>query len=381
MPSKKIVHIIDEREPFSQYAGGAISRWVANILVCHRQSLVVCTRSDGSWNVPVQRIRASTLFEMYGRCLHRIRTPVRVRARVAGAILARLLRDLAPGDVVWIHNRPEFCFALGNFVASRRAGLVLHLHNSVLGWKDDRLLRSLKVDRVVYCSEYLHQVTTAKYDGLGPASVIYNGADDKLFRPGPRMAGERSSPPLVLVASRLVPEKGAHVLIDAVRLLNERNVRCQVKIIGSIGFGQTTSSNYAAGLVAAAPPNVQFLGYRASSEIANMLREADIFCLPSVWDDPFPLAPLEAMASGVAVVATRSGGIPEAFETSGALLVEKGCPQALARALEALLVNPVLLAGVSKQGYVQFQRRFTWDNVARNYVDVLDGITQKRRCA
>ena len=86
------------------------------------------------------------------------------------------------------------------------------------------------------------------------------------------------------------------------------------------------------------PGNTELVGYKSGSEFANLLRQADIFCCPSIWDDPFPLAPLEAMAAGLPVVASRTGGIPEALAYGGGLLVPPNDVVALAAALQKLIV-------------------------------------------
>lgn len=371
MSTRRVFHILDETEPFSECAGGAISRWVANVVRRDEASTLICQASDGSWTVPKQKVRVAAGYSQFA---YLRKLPVEVRTFVGSRILQASLADLASSDVVWVHNRPEFCAGLASFVRSRRARLVLHLHNSVLDWKRDRILRSLQVDRTVFVSEYLRNAVTAKFHALNPSAVIYNGSDEDLFHPGPVARNGSNGPLSIVFAGRLVPEKGAHLLCGAVAQLNERNIPVHVKIIGSTGFGKNTASRYIEAIQAGASDNIEFLGYRPSSEVAQHLRDSDVFCLPAVWDDPFPLAPLEAMASGVAVVASRSGGIPEAFRWGGGCLVEKNNIHQLASALARLAQEPDTRRKISEAGLASFRQHFTWPKVIAQFRAVVDTL-------
>jgi spore coat protein SA len=370
---RRVFHILDENEPFSEYRGGAISRWVGNVVRRDESSTVVCKSSDGSWGVPHKQLRVARGYERFSRVIDRVPMPVEARAFAGSRLLRAALGDLSEHDVVWVHNRPEFCFALNSYVHSRKARLVLHLHNSILEWKRDKILRSLQLDRAVFVSKYLRNATQEKFASLAANSVIYNGSDNTLFYPAIDKRPQ-NGPFSVLFASRLVPEKGAHILLGAVAQLNERGIPLTVNIVGSEGFGKTTNSDYIRSLHAGAPQNVKFLGYRANSEVAELLRQSDVFCLPSVWDDPFPLAPLEAMASGVPVIAARSGGVPEAFEWGGAILVEKNSIPQLAEALEKLAKDPDARRNISQQGLTSFREHFTWPDVVRQFRDVAESV-------
>ena len=63
-------------------------------------------------------------------------------------------------------------------------------------------------------------------------------------------------------------------------------------------FGGSRPTRYVHKLRRIRPSNTELIGYRAGVELADLLRDADIFCCPSIWNDPFPMAILEAMAMG-----------------------------------------------------------------------------------
>jgi spore coat protein SA len=149
-------------------------------------------------------------------------------------------------------------------------------------------------------------------------------------------------------------------------------VPVQGMIVGGAQFGASEPTEYGRELLRSAPPNLHFHPYCAGKQLAGLLREADIFCLPSTWHDPFPLAPLEAMATGLPVVATRSGGIPEALFYGGGMLVERGSVEELASAIEMLALDPILRRKLARESLRSFVNHFRWPTVVDNYQVIVD---------
>ena len=87
-----------------------------------------------------------------------------------------------------------------------------------------------------------------------------------------------------------------------------------------------------------------------------------MFCSPSVWDEPFGLVNVEALASGLPVVSTLGGGASEIFAGGGGILVERRSAAELASALRRLVESPELRTRLGQQGYAAFLERFTWSN-------------------
>jgi spore coat protein SA len=125
-----------------------------------------------------------------------------------------------------------------------------------------------------------------------------------------------------------------------------------------------------------APPNIRFAGYRAASALAEEFRRAEIFCSPSVWEEPFGMVNVEAMASGLPVVSTRGGGVPEIFAAGGAVLVERGSAVELASALERVIRDVDLRRRLAAESYESFRQNFTWRAVHGRYREVLAGLGQ-----
>jgi spore coat protein SA len=368
----KIYHLLDEAESFSEISGGAISRWVANVLRNGNET-VVCPSFDSSWGFPTDR-----LFRLpcWSRCntVHPAlyRSPWMVQRPIYLSVLRPLLDKLKSGDVLYIHNRPECADVLARIAEQRGISLVLHMHNSLLHPRSRKHLQALKHIPVVFCSEFLRKEVTSAYpDHFQKTHVIYNGADNNKFRPERRV---RKSVPQIIFTGRLVPHKGVHVLLGAMRILQSRGISATCAIVGGSTFGHNRPTRYVQKLEQIRPSNTELIGYRSGDDFASLLRQADIFCCPSIWNDPFPLAPLEAMASGLPVVASKTGGIPEALAYGGGILVPPDDQEALATVLQQLLEDALYREKLGSEGLRACRDHFLWDSVRHQYGSVIGGL-------
>lgn len=159
--------------------------------------------------------------------------------------------------------------------------------------------------------------------------VIPNGFDDDVFREDASVPRAKD----IVFLGRLVSDKGADLLLEALGLLRARGLAPRTTIVGD-GPERTALERQAgaAGLV----DQVAFAGAVRGPALARLLNEHRIMAVPSRWDEPFGLVALEGIACGCVVVGTRGGGLPEAIGPCGEL-VPNGDPAALASTLEALL--------------------------------------------
>jgi spore coat protein SA len=378
--SGTVVHLLTETDSFSDVHGAALQRWVANVLRFEEDTAVVaCARADASWGLAhVKTVLLPGLWA-YSKLKGRYRLPWSVRRPMLRKILRPALAGLEPESVVWVHNRPDYASAIEADVRAAGARLVVHLHNSLLVSFPRKITRSFLADRLVFCSRYLESEARSVSPALDKTSVIHNGADKLRFFPRrqrERWSGEERTP-LVLFAGRLVPDKGAHIFVEAMWLLHARGVRVRGRLLGATGFGSANPATaYSRSIMRDAPANVEFGGYRPASALADEFSRADIFCSPSVWDEPFGLVNVEAMACALPVVSTRGGGVPEIFSSGGGILVERGSATELASALENLIVDGSLRLELGMEGYRSFQRNFTWETVHRRYREVLASLDE-----
>lgn len=368
--------MLPEGEPFSEFHGGAISRWVANVLRGDATGVVVCVDADDSWGAPVDSVLTMGWMRNYGRLLRSgYRVPWLLRTVLLRRGFGRLLRQLKANDIVWVHNRPEVAAALCDAVHRVGARIVLHMHNAHLQTSSRKAIRELDVDRIVYVSRYLEEASQSALVRLVPGDVLYNGADGELFHPKPKCACAAVKPMRVLFAARLVKEKGPHLLAESLRQLQRAGIAVEGVVVGGVEFGNNQPDDYVEALRRLAPSNLSFHRYCAGKELVELFQQADVFCLPSVWHDPFPLAPLEAMATGLPVIASRSGGIPEALFDGGGILVERDSVESLSDALRRLAEDLPLRHELAAQARKSFERHFQWSNVRCNYLKMTRRIS------
>jgi D-inositol-3-phosphate glycosyltransferase len=171
-----------------------------------------------------------------------------------------------------------------------------------------------------------------------PTVVINMGVDRSVFTPA---AGEGARADLgwpdgakvALFAGNLIERKGVDVLVAAFADLHARGLCDRLAIAGD---GPQRELLYAQAAALGVGEAVEFLGAVEAATLAQLMRSADVFVLPS-RDEPLGVVLLEAMACGTPVVASRVGGIPEIVTDGCGVLVEPGDASALAAGMEAVL--------------------------------------------
>lgn len=232
-------------------------------------------------------------------------------------------------------------------------------------------------DRVTATTEFL-AAETRRFLPPGqadqPIDVIGFGVDTELFHPAEAGRPARASGPLRLGwAKGLERMYGTEELLAAFVRLREGFPELELWIAGDGSEKASLQQRFAAAGVA---ESVHFLGRLAPAEVAAMLQQVDLLLMPSICRESFGVAALEASASGVPVVATRHGGIPEAvIDGETGLLVPPRDPLALAEATASLLTNPGRRQAMSLAGRDFVTQRFPWarsvESMAAVYAELL----------
>jgi len=200
--------------------------------------------------------------------------------------------------------------------------------------------------------------------GAERVEVIANGVPPA---PAP-LPHRRELPPVILYSGRLRTRKAVAVLLAAMPRVLAAFPACRLVIVGDGEQGtRVAAAVRARGLTA----HVDMAGVLPRAAAMARLAEADVFCLPSIYEG-LPLAILEAMAAGLPVVATAVSGNPEAVEdgTTG-LLVRPESAAALADALIALLGDPERRRAMGEAGRARIAERFSIDRIAAEHLALL----------
>lgn len=159
--------------------------------------------------------------------------------------------------------------------------------------------------------------------------------------------------PVIVTVGRLSAEKGQTILLEACRILADRQMAFRLDMIGAGPLEQELRSQIARlGLEGA----VTLRGELPPGRVAEELALADLFCLPS-FSEGLPVSIMEAMAVGVPVVTSFIAGIPElAVNEETALTVPPADPEALADALQRILGDAGLARRLTRAARQRVER-------------------------
>lgn len=231
-----------------------------------------------------------------------------------------------------------------------------------------------RLDAFLACSRFNAEQIRAR-TGLLPM-VHYNGVNPALFRPLPRdealaaSLGIDSEEFVALSVVRLVGWKGIQVAIQAMDALR-RHGRYRLLVVGDGDYRPKLEAQVRElGLGGV----VTILGAVPRTEVPRYYSLAGAAVFPSIGDDAFPNSVVEAMACGVPVVATTSGGIPEAVLTEETgLLVPRRDADGLAGALTRLAGDAALGRAMGEKGRMRAVERFDWSRLTEELLAVFEG--------
>jgi glycosyltransferase involved in cell wall biosynthesis len=329
-------------------------------------------------------------------------------AEYANSIAAWLARD--PPHIVHVQTVPQFVPTLRRAVPQAR--IVLHVHDEHLAHLDrSRIERHLEqADAIVTCSDYVTRRLRERFTAhAARISTIGNGVDLEEFHPAaPSDRAWAGGPPQILYIGRVSPEKGIHVLAAAFERVLETIPDARLTIVGPASIlpysrvqlfrGDAHAASlepfygcglldklkrqvlhrrlsYIDGVLARMPrrvsARVNTAGMQEHTVVCEFYRRASVLVAPSVLPEPFGLPLVEAMASGVPVVATRDGGKPDIVEDGvTGRLVERNDVEGLARAICELVANPPLAARMGQAARATAVERFGWPQAVARLEDV-----------
>ncbi len=210
--------------------------------------------------------------------------------------------------------------------------------------------------------------------GLPTPVIVPPGTNPERFRPA---ATPHSEPPILLTVCRLTPRKGVDTVLQALPRLLEIAPCLQYWVVGD-GPARAALERLAQDLQVTHA--VRFFGYVSDSALPALYRRASIFVMPTRIEheagsvEGFGIVYLEASASGLPVVAARSGGAVEAVrEGETGLLAPPNDPTALARALERLINNAVVRQRLGRAGRRWVESEMNWDRAARQFLTIMRG--------
>jgi glycosyltransferase involved in cell wall biosynthesis len=182
-----------------------------------------------------------------------------------------------------------------------------------------------------------------------------------------------NAPPVILTPASLLPVKGHTYLIRAMKLLEERGHPFNLWLAGE---GELREALEAEVRDLHLEHRIRFLGQVPNERLHQMYRngEVGVVALPSVdlgnnLHEGIPVSLMEAMSYRVPVIGTQAGGVPELLDGDHGLLVPPGDPQALADAIEKILLDPVFARELGARGQKRVEREFSVEAAVAQLVD------------
>ncbi len=206
--------------------------------------------------------------------------------------------------------------------------------------------------------------------GIQASGTLYNAVepeDVRLLADAPdgvnwrEKLGLSADTRLIVSLGRLIPEKGVPQLIEAFGRAKPEKAALLVAGDGPL-FAELSQN---------CPEGVYLLGSTPYSQAMQLLRQAQLYCLPTYYAEGFPTTFLEAAACGCPILTTRTGGSEELLpDVSYGIQLEGPDPARLANALSAVLENEAWRTSAAKKTAQRLEENFTWAAVSRRLLEI-----------
>ncbi|MDJ1168132.1 glycosyltransferase family 4 protein [Roseofilum sp. BLCC_M154] len=231
--------------------------------------------------------------------------------------------------------------------------------NGTLSWQDHLKNLVTRFSTNICASHALAERITS------PSTVIPNPYRQDIFYEIPEIKRDKE----LVFLGRLVSDKGADLLLDAIANLKALGLTPKLTLIGS-GPEEANLRQQVKRLDI--NHQVEFAGVKFDQELAQALNAHQILIVPSRWEEPFGIVALEGIACGCVVVGSDGGGLKEAIGSCG-LTFPNGNVQALTEILIELLTGKTLLSKY-RENAISHLSRHTSTAVAQGYLEILERV-------
>jgi glycosyltransferase involved in cell wall biosynthesis len=312
-------------------------------------------------------------------------------ARGAVPLLFSYLSLLRREKVDIVHLNNGVMSATELLVASRMLGLITVVHQRGIGPLPTsfRFVRRL-IDHVICVSDAARLNLVRQGLQADRGTTVHNGIEPDEFKSSitrdqvdvRRSLGIAAEALVIGNAGMIRGWKGQHVLVQAMARLHGRYPNAYCVLVGGISDTRDDDGEYLRGLKAfvedhGLSKHVLFTGYQ--SRVADYVQIFDVMVHTSIDPEPFSRSVLEGMTLGRAMVATRTGGTPEAIEDGvSGLLVPPNDSDAMADAIERLLQSQTLRRSLGLAAARRIRDRFAIESNVASTADVYERLLHDR---
>ena len=294
----------------------------------------------------------------------------------AFTIISTAMQEIAVNfapDVIHFHNvagRDTLLLKAVKMATGAKVVLTLHLaidnptpnYLALLKFPNDMSDAIVAVSRFVY-DDFVHHFPSL----ADRTHLILNGVAPRPESPAPPQGDLQ-----VFASGRLSPEKGFPILLSAWSTLLPRIGPARLKIAGE-GPERQALERYIRHL--GLEDSVELLGWTSRTDIATHLNESQFVVVPSIWEEPFGLVAAEALMAGRAVVASRTGGLPEVIQhRKNGMLFRPGDIFDLSATLYFMATEPTAAAEFGRQAYRDALEHFSLEGCTAGYGDLYEKL-------
>jgi len=334
----------------SHPSDGIFVRRFAEAVNLYHNVAVICVYSEGKWReikgvYKIETRRDEGITEIRVNCLHLGLPPFDFFLRLLGSFIAfiKLIKSGFKPDIIHLH---VFSAPLTALLISKLYGipLILTEHAAEFTWHKLSYLEVLRAKIVANNCRLILPVSPDLSEALRsygidkPLRVVPNVVDTTAFHPLPKKEREshrERKPTRFLSVGNLIPRKNFSCLIMAGGILAQKRSDWEIWIVGD---GPLKDQLEKLAEKKGIEKQVKFLGYKKPVEVAEIMRQAHIFVFPTL-NETFGCVVVEAMASGLPVIATDVPGVRWIVAPHTGLLVPPNNPSCLAEAMDYMLDN------------------------------------------
>lgn len=282
-------------------------------------------------------------------------------------------------DAIILENRPGYALPLSEVTDAK---LIVHLHNDFLNSESKQAQAIARAcHSVITVSDFIKQRVETVLSPQLKVITVHNGINLPRFYQATSLSrsslGFTDEDFIVVYSGRINREKGVKELIQAFKRLKDYP-HIKLMVIGGSFFGNEQGADpFIQSLQAEAEElsnRIIFTGYVPYGQIPSYLKMADVAAVPSMWDDPFPTTILEAMAAGLPIVATHSGGIKESCGQCAIIVEKSSVIEGLYTSLLNLYNNPSCRTSMIEKG-LSISKQYAKERYAEDFFKAIDSIS------
>lgn len=314
-------------------------------------------------------------------------TIYRIRAKIPLLSILRLCKKIQP-DVIHVHAPTLFSSNAIIVAKIEKVPILATVHRGEIEPIPNALLSLLRkftlrrFQKIIAVSHFSKSLAIAAGAEENNIIVIHNSCDETRFFTRDKLASRNklNLPPekrIILFVGNLIKRKGIYTLLESLRILNAGIFSNFLAVI--IGRGEEQKGVELKITEYGLSDNIRPIGWCPEKDLAYYYNAADVFVLPSTMEG-HSIAILEAMASGLPIVASNVEGNKESVENGiNGLLFETGNQIMLAQKLATIFANEDLRNQISKINPKIYSEKFSMASHVKGYCDVYESLIRSNK--